>query len=222
MRENNKVTKLKHRKDNFSTYITRLLNSKHPELGIKEDVRLSLNNIIKITVRKIMDGVNSVMLVNGNKTVSERDISSGVKFVFSSARYFYNLCIEKGEEAIRVFEEAQAMKDEKTTQRSIKANLIFPVSRIEDMFMSMAIGYTRKTGCSAIFMTAVVEHIIGDILYQAGLVAKDEGKVRVKLRYIKSAIVNDEIYSILYKDTLLAGGDIDLNEHAKDDDSDDE
>ncbi|EER12562.1 histone H2A.1, putative [Perkinsus marinus ATCC 50983] len=93
--------------------------------------------------------------------------------------------------------------------RSAKAGLQFPVGRIARNLKKGR--YAKRVGCGApVYLTAVLEYLVAEILELAGYVARDHKKTRIIPRHIRLAVRNDEEHS-----KFLAGccGDVLPNIH---------
>ena len=90
--------------------------------------------------------------------------------------------------------------------RSAKAGLTFPVGRLHRMIKMGR--YAPRTGSGApVFMAAVLEYVVAELLGLAGNAARDGKKSRIIPRHIQLAIKNDEeLNKHLGKATISAGG----------------
>jgi histone H2A len=100
-------------------------------------------------------------------------------------------------------------EETKSTSRSTKAGLQFPVSRIHRMLRkaniskrigsgapgrlsSLPVGHIELNSCSAVYLAAVLEYLSAEILELAGNAARDNKKRRINPRHLQLAIRNDE------------------------------
>eukprot|EP00497_Spongosphaera_streptacantha_P002490 TRINITY_DN308_c0_g3_i5.p1 TRINITY_DN308_c0_g3~~TRINITY_DN308_c0_g3_i5.p1 ORF type:complete len:109 (+),score=21.38 TRINITY_DN308_c0_g3_i5:81-407(+) len=75
--------------------------------------------------------------------------------------------------------------------RSQRAGVTFPVGRIA-RFLKQG-GYTKRVGAGApVYMAAVLEYIVAEVLELAGNAAKDNKKNRIVPRFIQLAVRNDD------------------------------
>ena len=90
--------------------------------------------------------------------------------------------------------------------RSAKAGLTFPVGRLHRMIRTGR--YAPRTGSGApVFMAAVLEYVVAELLELAGNAARDGKKSRIIPRHIQLAIKNDEeLNKHLGKATISCGG----------------
>ena len=98
-------------------------------------------------------------------------------------------------------------KKGKSTYRSAKAGLQFPVGRIHRYLKKG--GYAQRVGGSAaVYMAAVLEYLTAEILELAGNAARDNKKARIIPRHLQLAIANDEELTKLMRSTTIAQGGV--------------
>ncbi|KAI5745104.1 histone H2A, sperm-like isoform X2 [Diaphorina citri] len=90
--------------------------------------------------------------------------------------------------------------------RSAKANIVFPVSRIQ-RYLKRG-NYSERIGIGAsVFLAATLEYLVAEILELAGNAASDNKKSRITPRYLMLAIKNDEeLAKLLCGVTIAQGG----------------
>ena len=89
--------------------------------------------------------------------------------------------------------------------RSHKAGLQFPVGRIS-RYMKQGEYAERIAASAPIFLAAVLEYLVAEILELAGNVAKENKKVRITPRHIQLAVRNDEELNGLIRSAVVASG----------------
>ena len=197
---------------NFQTYIYRVLKQVHPDIGLSGTALSAANNLVRINIEKIMTGVNQLTLRTGKKTISSREIQSATKLTLPE--YLASHCISEGTKAVTRYVAFKACRKEdlsskvenlKPVSRSVMAGLTFPVTRIQNLMMGLAI-VSRKTDCCAVFLASVCEYLTAEVLELAGNVARDNNRVRITPRHIMLAIRNDKELNRLYHNAVFAGG----------------
>jgi|TARA_B110000211_G_C13914626_1_gene479923 histone H2A len=104
-------------------------------------------------------------------------------------------------------------KKGKSTSRSAKAGLQFPVGRIARYLKKG--GYSKRTGGGAsVYMAAVLEYLCAEVLELAGNAARDNKRSRIVPRHIQLAVRNDEELNKLFGGTTIAAGGVLPNIHA--------
>ncbi|XP_050424572.1 histone H2A, sperm-like [Adelges cooleyi] len=91
--------------------------------------------------------------------------------------------------------------------RSSRAGLQFPVGRILRMLKKG--NYAVRTGPGAsVYMAAVLEYLVAEILELAGNAARDNKKSRITPRHVQLAVRNDEELSTLLAGVTIAEGGV--------------
>ena len=94
----------------------------------------------------------------------------------------------------------------KSTSRSAKAGLQFPVGRVARYMRNMKLA-DRLGGGAPVYMAAVLEYLAAEILELAGNAARDNKKSRIIPRHVQLAVRNDEeLNKLLAGVTIAAGG----------------
>ena len=190
----------------FTLFINRVLKQVHPDAGMAGDSASTMNNLVNITIEKIMVEVNKLMQMTGKKTISSREIQSAVRLVYPGELAKH--AVAAGTKAVAKYNATQVsggVPKGDGTSRSFRADLQFPVTRTEKLMMSLTCA-ERKSDSAAVFLTAVVEYIVAEVLELAGNVARDQKRTRIIPRSIKLAIDNDSELQKMFRDTLLSGG----------------
>ena len=101
----------------------------------------------------------------------------------------------------------------KSTTRSAKAGLQFPVGRV-GRFLKKGKFATRVGAGAPVYLAAVLEYLCAEILELAGNAAKDNKKSRIVPRHLQLAVRNDEELNKLLGGVTIAGGGVLPNIHA--------
>eukprot|EP00818_Percolomonas_sp_WS_P008169 CAMPEP_0117441366 /NCGR_PEP_ID=MMETSP0759-20121206/3599_1 /TAXON_ID=63605 /ORGANISM="Percolomonas cosmopolitus, Strain WS" /LENGTH=150 /DNA_ID=CAMNT_0005233221 /DNA_START=75 /DNA_END=527 /DNA_ORIENTATION=+ len=103
--------------------------------------------------------------------------------------------------------------EEKSTTRSARAGVSFPVGRLARYLREGR--YAERVGAGApVYLAAVLEYLCAEILELSGNAARDNKKVRIIPRHIQLAIRNDEELSQLLSDVVIVSGGVLPNIHA--------
>ena len=95
----------------------------------------------------------------------------------------------------------------KQMSRSQRAGLQFPVGRMA-RYMRKG-GYSKRVGGGApVYMAAIVEYLVAELLELAGNAAKDNKKQRIVPRHIMLAVKNDDELSELLSGVTISNAGV--------------
>ncbi|CAH1101480.1 unnamed protein product [Psylliodes chrysocephalus] len=94
----------------------------------------------------------------------------------------------------------------KANSRSARSGLQFPVGRIHRLLRKGH--YAERVGARApVYLAAVLEYLVAEVLELAGNAARDNKKTRIISRHLQLAIRNDEeLNKLLSGVTIVQGG----------------
>ena len=101
----------------------------------------------------------------------------------------------------------------KSTTKSVKAGLQFPVGRI-GRYLKLGKYATRLGAGAPVYLAAVLEYLCAEILELAGNAARDNKKSRIIPRHVQLAVRNDEELNKLLGGVTIASGGVLPNIHA--------
>ena len=104
-------------------------------------------------------------------------------------------------------------KSAKSTTRSARAGLQFPVGRVS-RYLRKGRYSGRVGGGAPVYLAAVLEYLTAEILELAGNAARDNKRSRIIPRHIQLAIRNDEELNKLLGGVTVAQGGVLPNIHA--------
>jgi histone H2A len=198
----------------FDSFISKLLKQLASDVGMTGDSLSELNNIARLSLARLMDYCNHLLLNSKRKTLSSKQVITAVKLWFpeemaknmikeaetSSKRY---LSVRKE----RLKEAKNLKKGEKLPPmtRASMARIIFPPTRVENVMKDMSL-VQRKTESSSIVMATILEYIIASILKLSADEAINSKKRRITPRHITLAIHSDPCWRDFFDDCILAGG----------------
>ena len=100
----------------------------------------------------------------------------------------------------------------KSTSRSAKAGLQFPVGRI-GRFLKKGRYAARVGGGAPVYLAAILEYLTAEVLELAGNAARDNKKNRIVPRHVQLAVRNDEELNKLFGHVTIANGGVLPNIH---------
>ena len=104
-------------------------------------------------------------------------------------------------------------KGRKSSSRSAKAGLQFPVGRVARYLRQGR--YAARVGSGApVYLAAVLEYLAAEILELAGNAARDNKRSRIIPRHLQLAVRNDEELNKLLGGVTIAAGGVLPNIHA--------
>ncbi|KAG6813159.1 histone H2A [Tricholoma furcatifolium] len=95
----------------------------------------------------------------------------------------------------------------KKRTRSQRAGLVFPVSRI-DRLLRKETRAKRIFSAAPVYLAAVIEYLVAEIVELAGNAARDHKKKRIIPRYLQLAIRNDIELNALMGDVIISEGGV--------------
>ena len=98
------------------------------------------------------------------------------------------------------------------TTRSARAGLQFPVGRLA-RYLRRGNYSNRVGGGAPVYMAAVLEYIVAEVLELAGNAAKDNNKHRIVPRHIQLAVRNDDELNQFFGNAVIASGGVLPNIH---------
>jgi len=93
----------------------------------------------------------------------------------------------------------------KPVQRSKRAGVVFPVSRIHRILKATNHSSQVRNG-AAVYMAGVLEYLVAEVAELAGNAARDNKRHRITPRHIFLAIHNDEELNKLCENVTIASG----------------
>ena len=101
----------------------------------------------------------------------------------------------------------------KSTTKSAKAGLTFPVGRI-GRYLKKGKFATRLGAGAPVYLASILEYLTAEVIELAGNAAKDNKKTRIIPRHIQLAVRNDEELNKLFGGVTIAQGGVLPNVHA--------
>lgn len=186
----------------IENYLKPILNRIHPELSLDSNAKGDLNILLHTFMQRILTVAQALMRKSKKCTIMVNDISSACKVVIPGELAKHAL--EAGNKAVETFDKSEPDNDEKKS-RATHAGLILSVSRMEHVICFFC-PEARISKLSPVFLAAVIEYLVAEILDLAGNACKDNKKHFITMRHVVLAIRNDEELNKLCAKISFDGG----------------
>jgi len=187
MSEKQKRTK-KRSYNSFNNYTYLVLKQVHPDTSIAKSVNDRLSMYIRFAASKI---ARTAILINKtSKTVTSREIQAAIRAIFP--RELAKHAVSDGTKAITSF------INEDSGSHAVRAGIKFPPSRFDKIIRES--GGSRVGKTAGVYLAAVMEYLIVEILDLAGNAARDRKKVTITMKDVATVLQNDyELYELTKK-----------------------
>lgn len=175
---------------NLNIYINKVLNQVHPNAGITEQSQIQLNKMMVDLINKYSAKSLELIQMTKSKTISTVEIETITKTFLPGE--VVNHAVSEGSKAVSKYDESIKNKEKgDSMSKAERAGLTVAPPRVEAIMRSY-VGKTRLGQNTSIYLAAVIEYLIAEILELAGNAARDNNRVRINDRFILLAIENDE------------------------------
>lgn len=179
-------------KANFELFISRVQKQLQPDTKMSKNAKSQMNQFVNLILNAISEKCG--FLVNKKKkmsTISSRTVMFATRMVLNGELAIY--CVNSGTKAVTKFKLA---KGQKINARNVRAGLVFPPSRVGSFLKK----YKCNVGStSGIFLAAVVEHIVAEMLELSANETFKMKKMVIDSRAFKLALDADQELSDLAK-----------------------
>lgn len=187
----------------YDVYIYKVLKQVHPDTGISGEAMSAMDEIVHHSIRKIMHRANLVR--EGKATITSREIQTAVRL--SVPGELTKHAVGEATKALAKFRTHTHKKGDAKHSKQSLAGLQFSVSRVEREMRKCAAGCKCRLSAEApIYLAAVVEYLVAEILELSGNASRDNKRVRITTRHIFLAIGHDEDLAKFYGDCIITAG----------------
>jgi len=199
------------RKPSYSTYIYKVLKQVHPDTGISTKAMQIMTDFVRDMLRRIANEAKNLIEMHKSKTITAREIQTAVRLCLPGELAKH--AVSEGTKAVTKFVSSDRSDISGRVSRSLKAGLQFPIGRIHKYLKDFR--FAERIGRGApVYLAAVVEYLVAEVLELAGNASRDNKKMRIAPRHIQLALRNDEELNSLLRDVWLNGGGVLPNIHA--------
>lgn len=194
--------------DRYSTYIHRLLKQINQETKINRDAMTNLNSAVKDIMNRICKESKNLLDLSKHKTLSLADASTAVDLVLENelsqfARKQGDKALTKYRSSVSGAKTEGESKDKKESKQA-RAGLVLPVSRVKT-YLKEKCGISGKIQTEVpIYVTAVVEYLISEVLELSSLASVSEKKKTISPKHIRIALEGDEDLHALFHAAMLS------------------
>lgn len=191
-------------KKKYNIFLSKILKNQYPKGGFTGDALSTTHNLSIVIISKITNVMNGLIGQSGKKTASDADVEAAVSMIFYDSA---DPIKDFAREACTKSKSSDSDGDEEKKKRTEKAGLIIPIARTEK-FMMERLNVNRKTSTAAVYLAAVVEYVITELISQAMDETTASDRSRVTPRKIKIVIDKQDnvMFRRVFSDVLLAGG----------------
>jgi histone H2B len=184
----------------FSTQLVKLGKAVDSSFKIEDDALDMVNQLTNIFIEKIMNAANILVKSYGNKTLTSKDIQTAVRLVLPHelSRHGVTEGVKYVTKTNAITAEAEEKKKSPVKMQK-KLGLTLKLSTVGEAIDNLSV-LDRKKKTSTIYLTAVLEYLLGEIL-----ASKKEGDYMTQ-RDIYLYLNEDEEFKVLLNDVILAGG----------------
>lgn len=200
------MPKLFEDKYNFRKYSSKVLGVISPDYSLTATGSNELNLLIHYLIENVID--NSCSLIRGNtKTIQSNTIQNAFELILP--REIFKKASSDGVHAITLYNSRNISEDEPKSKgkdeprthvsESFKSGLIFSTSRIHNIATNLIHKDLHLGKGANIYLTAVIEYIVSEILDLARVNTRDSNRKRVTSTDIARAIKNDPNLNEIFK-----------------------
>jgi len=182
------------------------LKQVHPDTGISRKAMIIMDNFVYDILKRIGTEARTLCEMFGKKTLTAREIQTAVRLVFPGELAKH--AVSEGTKAVTKFnssldssESGSSMKQTKSS----RAGLQFPVGRVSSYLKNFRFAERIGKG-SPVYLAAVLEYMVAEVVELAGNSARDNKKHRIAPRDLQLAIRGDEELDRLLQNVIIADG----------------
>lgn len=192
----------------FKTYVNTILKQVHPNTGSRDLAKETIDEILlQPLVKKIISVSRSMTENRKEVTIQPKDIQAAVRSVLPGELAKH--AVSEGTKAVTKYNASDPGVKGSPKSAAKRARLTIPPSLL-GRFLRGEYVAGKKTGgmrvspTSGVYLAAVIEYIMAEILELAGNAAKDFNKVQINNRHIYLSISGDEELDKLFMEDLKA------------------
>ena len=195
----------------YAVYIYRAMKAVVEDASVTKNSMAVLNSLCVDLAKRIIIDAAELTKYSKRSTIGARDIETATRLIMPGELGMHAMA--NGSRATLEFvsvpdrTERGEGHNKKKVSRSEKAGLVFPVGRISSYMRTG--GFSKMIGATApVYLAAVMEYVIQEIIEVAWECVKKEKKARITPKHISMSIKNDDELNQLFKTALISGGGV--------------
>lgn len=201
---------------NYGNYIYNVLKQVHPEIGLSSGVRFTINEIVKDLIKDTTDCANKLVILVKRKTITSWGVQAAINIMFPnelglrasrvarSAVTRYNASVSGQDEGGRL-----GLAMIRHTSTAARAQLTFSPSRVRALMRSHVSSKGRIGRDAPVYLAAVVQYIVSQLLEHAGAQTKAGKRIRITNRDVTLSISkNPEVITRVNNNEYVLGGGV--------------
>jgi histone H2B len=176
----------------FIIYINRTLKEVYPDMNLSTDSKRYLQKLITSFLEHFAIYASTMMEQHRSKTLSHKDVQSAIRLFFVGELGKH--AISQATKAVTQFTAFVNKKNGVRVSVAEKSGIIFPPSRVRYILENELADYKsdfRISSIVPIYLAAVIEYLIAEILELSGYQETDDYKKTIQIDDIKNVIKKD-------------------------------
>lgn len=182
----------------YATYIKKVAKQVHPDAGLTSSTVQFLGAVARHLVKDLVSLTNTARLNAKHITLTTRDVQTATRLYFPGELAKH--AVSEGTKAVSKYGTSAG------GSAAARAGLQFSPARIRTEMKT----YSASKGCACrisagapVYMAAVVEYIMAELLELGGTAARANKAVQITTRHIRLAVLNDEELNKLFKNVVF-------------------
>lgn len=194
----------------FKVYINKVFKQVHPDKKVGARAMTITNGFVQDMEARLIRSAVELTKSNGKKTISQRAVQTAVRLCLPGELAKHG--VSEGTKAVTKYDSDKRKKGDPAKSASVRAGLQFPVGRVH-RHMKVDSSIDRVSRKAAVYLTAVLEYLVAEILELAGNAARDNKRTRLSPRHLQLAVRSDEELNKLLGGITIASGGVLPNIH---------
>jgi len=190
-------------KQNFDTYIYSVLKQVHPDTGINDHARTSMNVMLHDIARHLCARMATLNRDGVKRTISSREVQTAVRLHLPGETAKH--AVSEGTKAVTKFTSSDGGSKSNPRSHAARAGLQFPPSRVRHLMKKYIPGVTRIGSGAPVYFAAVLEYLCAEVIELSGDACKDQRKQRITREHLMFAIKGDQELDKIFKGTIVMG-----------------